>query len=139
MERRLLTIIALLAIIILASCSVISETPLNIQNEGNITITEEDQTVFNGEEKIYLVFTPVSTDLYLVRFMNETQYTILTDNDLLDGSSVYTIDLDMDTVAQSGIIGMHTEEEIIQFIKDDNILITHVKGPVFGDDTGGTD
>ncbi len=88
----------------------------------------------------YLVISPMPNGNYLVQLMNENQFTALKRAVVIDeGSSIYSTQMDHQTVAQSGIIGMHTEEEINQYIKENIDQATHVEGPPFGDDTGGTD
>ncbi len=88
----------------------------------------------------YLVISPMPNGNYLVQLMNENQFTALKKAGVIDeGSSIYSTEMDHQTVAQSGLIGMHTVAEINQYIKENDIDIVHIEGPPLGDDTGGTD
>lgn len=88
----------------------------------------------------FIVINPMPNGKYLVQLMNENQYNALkTAGVITEDTTVYETDMTMDDIADSGIIGMHTEDEIIQYVKDNSSNINHVEGPPFDDGTGDTD
>ncbi len=88
----------------------------------------------------YLVISPMHNSNYLVQVMNDNQYSALKKANVIDeNASVYETDKSTPDLAQMGMIGMKSEAEIIQFIKDNNSEITHIEGPPFDDGSGDTD
>lgn len=88
----------------------------------------------------YLVISPMPNGNYLVQVMNENQYSALRNAGVIDeNSTVYETEKDTAELAQLGIIGMKTLEELQQYIKDNDTIITHIEGPPFDDGTGGAD
>lgn len=85
----------------------------------------------------YLVITPMPNGQYLVQLMFDNQYQALKSAGVVGAdSSVFSTNMDHAQVAQAGIIGMHTMDEIVAFVKDNDDVMTHVEGPPIGD-TGG--
>lgn len=85
----------------------------------------------------YLVITPMPNEQYLVQLMFDNQFQALKKAGVVGAdSTVFSTSMDHAQVAQAGIIGMHTMNEIISFVKDNDEVMTHVEGPPIGDDGG---